>query len=444
MNRTRFAPSPTGLLHVGNFRTALLNWLYIRSMGGKFLLRIDDTDQSRSKEEYVEGIIRDLKWLGITHDEMTRQSERMENYQKALGTLRKKGLVYACYESAEELERKRKRQLARGKPPIYDRAGLALGDGERSVLEGEGRKPHWRFKLSGKIVKWQDGVRGEQKVDTASLSDPVILREDGQFLYTLPSVVDDIELMVSHIIRGEDHVTNSAAQIEIFEALGAKPPQFAHHALLIGADGEGLSKRIGSLSLKDLHEQGFEPMAVISLIARLGTAEAIEPFHDMEKLIKGFSLDRLSRSAARFDIAELERLNARVLHEMPYAAIAERLKKTGLDEGEAFWKAICGNIEKFSDSEEYVNILKGEGQGMVEDKAFIAAALEHLPPSPWDENIWQRWTKAVAKATGRKGKALFLPLRLALTGKEHGPEMSVLLPLMGEKRVRACLSGGRE
>ncbi len=444
MNRTRFAPSPTGLLHVGNFRTALLNWLYIRSMGGKFLLRIDDTDQSRSKEEYVEGIIRDLKWLGITHDEMTRQSERMDNYQKALSTLRKKGLVYACYESAEELERKRKRQLARGKPPIYDRAGLALGDGERSVLEGEGRKPHWRFKLSGKIVKWQDGVRGEQKVDTASLSDPVILREDGQFLYTLPSVVDDIELMVSHIIRGEDHVTNSAAQIEIFEALGAKPPQFAHHALLIGADGEGLSKRIGSLSLKDLHEQGFEPMAVISLIARLGTAEAIEPFHDMEKLIKGFSLDGLSRSAARFDIAELERLNARVLHEMPYAAIAERLKKTGLDEGEAFWKAICGNIEKFSDVEEYVNILKGEGQGMIEDKAFIAVALEHLPAAPWDENIWQRWTKAVAKVTGRKGKALFLPLRLALTGKEHGPEMSVLLPLMGEKRVRACLSGGQE
>ncbi|MDR3526487.1 MAG: glutamate--tRNA ligase [Rhizomicrobium sp.] len=436
----RFAPSPTGLLHVGNARTAILNYLVARKDGGKFLLRIDDTDTERSKPEYETAILDSLKWLGVSHDLFARQSERAPAHQEAAEKLKASGQLYPCYESALELDRRRQRQIASGKPPVYDRAALNLTAEDRARLEAEGKRAHWRFKLSQKKVAWKDLIRGEVEIDTAHLSDPVLIREDGRFLYTLPSVVDDIDFKISHIIRGEDHVTNTAVQIEIFEALSGSAPAFAHHPLLIGAGGEALSKRLGSLSLKLLAEDGIEPMAAASYLAKTGTSDSIAAFATMDELVAGFAMEKIGRAPAHFDPAELANLNAKLLHLLPFAAVEARLTEACVG-GEAFWEAVKANLTRFSDVKDLWPLVVGPITPVIEDAAFIAAAAELLPPEPWDELSWGIWTKAVAAATGTKGKTLFHPLRLALTAREHGPELKKLLPLIGRERALARLKG---
>ncbi len=437
----RFAPSPTGHIHIGNTRVALLNALYARREGGTFILRFDDTDLARSKQEYADSIETDLHWLGIPPDVVVRQSERFALYDAAAERLKAAGRLYPCYETQEELEFRRKRQLARGMPPIYDRAALKLTDEDRVKLEGEGRKPHWRFRLEPTNVAWDDLVRGPCHVDCSSLSDPVLVREDGTYLYTLPSVVDDIDLKITHVIRGEDHVTNTAVQIQIFEALGAGSPTFAHHSLLITASGEGLSKRLGHLSVKGLRDAGLEPQAVASLAVLVGSAEAVRPVADLNELAKLIDFSHISRAPAKFDESELDHLNARLIHEMPYAAARERLAQLGADEGETFWNAVRGNLTKVQDAAEWAKVVRGPVTPVIEDRAFIEAAAGVLPEGPWDAATWKAWTEAVKAATGVKGKALFMPLRLALTGLDHGPELAALLPLVGPERARARLSG---
>ncbi len=433
VSNVRFAPSPTGRIHIGNARTAILNWLFALKSGGQFVLRYDDTDTARSTEEYVRGIAADLDWLGIRPHRVEWQSKRFGHYDEISNALRASGKLYPCYETADELDRRRKRQMARGLPPVYDRAALKLSGEERAALEAEGRKPHWRFRLDGRVVEWNDLIRGPQHIDTTGLSDPVLVREDGTYLYTLPSVIDDIDFGISHVIRGEDHVVNTAVQIEITQALGGNVPAYAHHSLLTGADGKGLSKRLGSLSIAAMRGQGLEAMAVVSHAALLGTSDNIHPCADYSELVEGFDLAKLSRAPARFDEAELAHLNAKLLHHLPWEAVRDRL-----DHGsEAFWLAVRGNIEKLADSKAWFDIItKGINPVIAdEDRAFISEAKALLPPEPWDETTWKVWTEAVKSATGRKGKQLFMPLRLALTGLDHGPELALLLPLIGRERV---------
>jgi glutamyl-tRNA synthetase len=436
----RFAPSPTGLLHVGNARTAIVNFLFAKKNGGRFLLRIDDTDAERSKPEYEAAIVEDLGWLGVKHDLFARQSERAPLHQAAAELLKKIGRLYPCYESQLELDRRRQRQIAAGKPPVYDRAALALSPDDRAKLEGQGKHPHWRFKLSQTKVKWRDLIRGEVEIDTAHLSDPVLIREDGRFLYTLPSVVDDVDFQISHIIRGEDHVTNTAVQIEIFEALAGRTPLFAHHPLLIGAGGEALSKRLGSLSLRLLREDGIEPLAAVSYLAKTGTSDPIAPHATLDELVAGFAMEKIGRAPAHFDPAELSNLNAKLLHALPYEAVKSRLAALGIT-GAGFWEAVKANLSRFSDVSELWTLVQGPVAPVIEDEAFIAVAVAYLPPEPWDDTTWGIWTAAVAAAAGRKGKALYHPLRMALTGREHGPELKKLLPLIGHARSLARLQG---
>lgn len=450
----RFAPSPTGRLHIGNIRTAILNWLFARKEGGRFLLRFDDTDVQRSREEFVEAIRHDLQWLGLTWDEEARQSARTDRYDAVAAQLKAAGRLYACYESADELDRKRARQLARGMPPIYDRAALRLSADDRQRFESEGRVPHWRFRLNNTsepdsltpqptVVSWTDMIRGEQSVDLGSLSDPVLIRADGSYLYTFTSVIDDIDFGISHIIRGEDHVTNSGVQIELFESLGATPPQFGHHSLLVAADGQALSKRLGALSIASLRDDGLEPMAVTSHAALIGTSDPIEPHRDIADLVARFATTKISTAPARFDPAELATLNARLLHEMPFADVKDRLRDAGMTANEAFWLAVRGNLHKFDEVRDWWQVVAGEVEPVIEDEEFIRQAAELLPQEPWDESTWAEWTNAVRRATGAKGKALFHPLRLALTGREAGPELKALLPLIGRARVSARLAGQR-
>ncbi len=439
-NVVRFAPSPTGLLHVGNARTAILNFLFSKKTGGKFLLRIDDTDTERSKKEYEEGIVEHLGWLGVQHDLFARQSERAPQHQAAAELLKKIGRLYPCYESQLELDRRRQRQIASGKPPVYDRAALSLTPEDRAKLEAAGKHPHWRFKLSQQKVKWRDLIRGDVEIDTAHLSDPVLIREDGRFLYTLPSVVDDVDFAITHIIRGEDHVTNTAVQIELFEALSGKAPAFAHHPLLVGAGGEALSKRLGSLSLKLLREDGIEPMAAVSYLAKTGTSDAIAPQVSLDALVAEFAMEKIGRAPAHFDPAELSNLNAKLLHLFSYVAVKDRLEAAGVG-SEAFWDAVKANLTRFADVRELWPLVVGPVQPVIEDAAFAALAAEKLPPEPWDESTWGAFTKAVSAAAGRKGRDLYHPLRLALTGREHGPELKKLLPLIGRARALARLKG---
>ena len=439
--RTRFAPSPTGLLHVGNARAALFCFLFAKKHDGQFVLRLDDTDRERSTQAFADAIQADLDWLGLKWDETARQSDRFERYDGVFETLVAQGHVYACYETPEELERKRKRQLARGKPPVYDRAGLALSADEKAALEAEGRSAHWRFKLSGNQVAWRDLVRGEQKIDTASVSDPVIRRADGSWLYTLPSVVDDLDMNISHVIRGEDHVTNTAAQVELIAALGGEVPEFAHFSLMLGADGSGLSKRLGSLALADLRDSGLEPISLNAHIARLGTADPVVPAQTMQEIIDGFDMARLGRAPARFDPEDVTRLNARILHETPYAAVAERLAEIGAPAQAEFWEAMRGNIEKFADMQNIMALINGPITPVVErDNAdYIAQARALLPDAPLDTESWSDWTGRLKDETGRKGRALFMPLRMALTGQSHGPEMQHLLYHIGYDEAVARL-----
>ena len=439
--RTRFAPSPTGLLHVGNARAALFCFLFAKKNDGQFVLRLDDTDRERSTQAFADAIQADLDWLGLKWDETARQSDRFERYDAVFETLVAQGHVYACYETPEELERKRKRQLARGKPPVYDRAGQALSADEKAALEAEGRSAHWRFKLSGNQVGWRDLVRGEQKIDTASVSDPVIRRADGSWLYTLPSVVDDLDMNISHVIRGEDHVTNTAAQVELIAALGGEVPEFAHFSLMLGADGSGLSKRLGSLALADLRDNGLEPISLSAHIARLGTADPVVPAQTMQEIIDGFDMARLGRAPARFDPEDVTRLNARILHETPYAAVAERLAEIGAPAQAEFWEAMRGNIEKFADMKNIMALINGPITPVVEtdDADYIAQARALLPDAPLETESWSDWTGRLKDETGRKGRALFMPLRMALTGQSHGPEMQHLLYHIGYDEAVARL-----
>lgn len=437
----RFAPSPTGRLHIGNARPALLNWLHALASGGTFILRFDDTDRERSTEEFARAIADDLHWLGVDPHRTVRQSDRFPIYDAAADRLRALGRLYPCYESEDELERRRKRQAARGLPPIYDRAALKLTAEEKAAFEAEGRKPHWRFLLDHETVEWDDLVRGPSHIDCASLSDPVLIRADGTYLYTLPSVVDDVDLGVTDVIRGEDHVTNTAVQIQLFRLLGGAAPRFGHHNLLTTAGGEGLSKRLGHLSLASLRERGLEPMAVASLAVLVGSSEAVRPVATMEELASFVKLDRLSRAPAKFDETELDALNARLLHETPYAAVAERLAGLGVGGGEAFWLAVRGNVERLAQAADWWAVVTGPVEPVIEEHAFVDAAAGLLPPEPWGAETWGAWTEAVKAATGAKGRALFMPLRLALTGLAHGPELKALLPLIGRARALARLKG---
>ncbi len=440
----RFAPSPTGRLHIGNIRTALVNWLYARRSGGTFLLRLDDTDVERSKAEFATGIAEDLAWLGLDHDRSVRQSDRFARYGKAVERLRAAGRLYACYETSDELDRKRKRRLARGLPPIYDRAGLKLTPADHGEHESEGRRPHWRFLLGEpREIAWGDLIRGPQAIDIATLSDPVLVREDGATLYTLASVVDDIELAITHVIRGEDHVTNTAVQIAIFEALGAQPPAFAHHSLLVGPDGAGLSKRLGSLSIASFRAAGLEPMAVASYAATIGTSDPVAPFPDLAALVARFDLSRIARAPARFDPEELEQLNAKLLHELPFEAVASRLAALGVGGGAAFWLAVRGNLQRLGEALDWWLVVEGPIAPVIEDAELCAAAAGLLPAEPFGLQTWGQWSEAVKAATGRKGRALFHPLRLALTGREQGPELKALLPLIGRERALERLAGQR-
>ena len=434
----RFAPSPTGRLHVGNVRTALINWLFAKGQQGKFILRIDDTDTERSTQEYEDGIRTDLAWLGLTWDDSFSQSDRFAEYDAAADKLREMGLLYPCYETADELDRKRKIALSRGRPPVYDRAALALSDDDKAKLEAEGRSPHWRFKLSGERIEWNDLVRGPQSIDTSSLSDPILIREDGSYLYTLPSVVDDIEAKITHVVRGEDHVTNSGAQIEIFKALGGTAPDMAHTPLLIGADGQGLSKRLGSLSMGELRAQGYEPMAVCSLLAKIGTSDNVEARESLEQLVAEFDFGKIGRAPARFDEAELLSLNAAILHGLPFEAVKDRLAAVDPREAdETFWSVVRENCSLLPEVAGWVETVFGDVTSLVdaEDKDFIATAAKLLPEGELTGDSWSAWANAVKAETGRKGRGLFMPLRKALTGQEHGPDMSALLPLIGRERA---------
>ncbi len=437
--KVRFAPSPTGLLHVGNVRTALVNWLFCRKYDGIFLLRLDDTDAARSTEDFAEAIERDLAWLGLNWDEKARQSDRFDRYNEAVETLKADGRLYPCYETGQELDLKRKVQLGQGKPPVYDRAGLNLSDGDITALEATGRKAHWRFKLELPArVEWDDLVKGPLSFDMAALSDPILIREDGSFLYSLPSVVDDIDFGITHIMRGEDHATNSAVQAQLFEALGGDVPFFAHFSLLTGAGGEGLSKRLGTASIQSYREEmGLEAMSINSLLSRLGSSQSIEPMLSLEPLIEGFDFSKYSRSTAKFDPKDLEILNAKILHNTDYAAVSDRLDNVD----EALWNICRNNINKLSDINELNLIVKGPLQPVITDQEFANKAADLLPAAPWDDGTWKAWTTAVKEATGAKGKALFMPLRQAVTGMDHGPEMGALLPLIDPDIVKARLQG---
>lgn len=454
MNVTvRFAPSPTGHIHIGNARTALFNWLFARKSGGRFIQRFDDTDRERSKQEYADRILYDLHWLGIFPDHVDYQSKRFAHYDAAVEKLKAAGLLYPCYETPDELELKRKIRLSRKLPPVYGREALALSAEERASLEAEGRKPHWRFLLPNHAgdpnetqrtdISWTDLVRGEETVDLASLSDPVLVREDGSYLYTLPSVVDDIEMGVTHVIRGDDHITNTGVQIALFKALAAEPPVFGHHNLLTSATGEGLSKRSGALSIASLREEGIEPTAVASLAVLTGTSEAITAVSSLEELAQKFDPSAASRSAARFDPADLVLLNRTILHNMPFEKVRDRLVAFGIGgpQAEEFWLAVRGNLDRLADAAMWWRVVsQGTRPGIdfsEADRAFLDEAFDLLPEEPWNGETWKAWTKAVKDKTDRKGKALFRPLRLALTGLESGPELSDLLPLLGREETLA-------
>jgi glutamyl-tRNA synthetase len=440
MTIVRYAPSPTGRLHLGNARPALLNWLFAKRTGGTYVLRLDDTDLARSTEESAASIHVDLAWLGITPDIMVRQQDRLPIYDVARDRLIAAGRLYRAYETEDELDRKRARARAMGKPPIYDRAALNLTEEDHARLQAEGRRPHWRFLLDGKPVVFDDLIRGTQTVNTASMSDPVLIRADGSYLYTLTSVADDIALGITQVIRGEDHVSNTGTQIEIFEALGGAVPQFGHHNLLTGADGEGFSKRLGSLSLGDLREAGFEALAVAIAAVLTGTSLSVEPYESLEAIAAKLDLSMISHGPARFDPAELETLNARLLHAMPFTAARPRLEPLGLAD-ERLWLGLRGNLKLFGDIVDLAGLVTGPVVPQIaeDDRDYVALAREVLPAEPWDESTFSAWTSVLKQRSGRKGKPLFEPLRLALTGRHDGPDLKSLLPLIGRNEATTRL-----
>lgn len=435
--KVRFAPSPTGHMHIGNTRTALFNWLWAKKMGGRFLLRIDDTDFARSKKEYEDSLRESLVWLGLTWDEEARQSARFARYDEVVKKLKETGRVYACYETPEELEFKRKRALSKGLPPIYDRQALSYTQEDIASFEAEGRKPHYRFKLLPGKIEWTDAVRGHVSYDAENLGDPVIIRADGTYLYHLPSVIDDFDFGITHIVRGEDHVTNTAAQIQMFEALGGKPPVFAHLPLLTGKEGK-LSKRLGSLGVRELRAEGVENMAICSYLAKLGTSESIEPFYALDALAQSLDFSKIGRAQPKFDEDDLKHFNTRYIHQMPFENIKDRLPITS-----SFWEKIRPNLEKASEALLWDTICNGEIQPHIEDLDFTTAAAKLLPEEPWNNETFSLWTKAVQEKTNLKGRDLFHPLRLALTGLENGPELKTLLLFIGREKALLRLKGNK-
>ena len=431
---TRFAPSPTGYIHVGNLRTALMNYLIARKSGGTFILRLDDTDQERSKQEYADGIMRDLEWLGLHWDRVEKQSLRLERYREAAEDLKRAGRFYECFESPTELDLKRKKLLNMGKPPVYDRASLKLSEAEKDAFRAEGRAGYWRFLLDQNRIEWADGILGDISIDAASVSDPVLIRADGQVLYTFASSVDDIDMGVTFIVRGADHVTNTATQIQIMQAMGGTPPSFAHHSLLTGAKGEELSKRLGTLSLRDLRAKGVEPMALLSLMARLGSSKPVELAASMQDLIDGFDVGTFGSAPTKFDPEDLFPLTRAHVQSLPLSAVADRIKALGVPaaEAEAFWNVAKGNITILDDLGEWWNLFQNGAEPLVEaeDADFVKEAVAMLPAKPWTTATWGEWTEAVKAATGRKGKGLYMPLRKALTGRANGPEMADVMPLL--------------
>lgn len=434
--KVRFAPSPTGYLHVGNVRTALVNWLFARKSGGHFCLRIDDTDTERSKPEYTAAIEEDLSWLGLDWDSEECQSARFGAYAQAAEKLRASGRLYACYETPEELDVQRKMLASRGLPPIYNRAALKLTEEQKKKYESENRKPHYRFLLNDEEIAWGDLIRGHAHFRATHMSDPVLLREDGVPVYTLASVVDDGEMNITHVIRGEDHVSNTAVQIQIYQALGFSVPEFAHMALLKTKDGE-LSKRLGGNDIRALREAGILPMAINSLLARIGTSDAVEAFSELQKLTDSFDFKKFGRAPANYDVAELEKLNEKLLHQLPFEAVKEKIPFAD----EAFWLAVRGNIKTLAEAKTWWDILHGDIEADLnhDDRAFLRSIIDKLPPEPWNETTYDQWLSAVKPATERKGKELFMPLRKALTGQEQGPELKKLLPLLGRQCVEKRL-----
>ncbi|WP_298909950.1 glutamate--tRNA ligase [uncultured Aliiroseovarius sp.] len=440
MTTTRFAPSPTGYIHVGNLRTALFNYLIAAKSGGQFILRLDDTDPERSKQEYADAIMEDLEWLGLTWDRVEKQSDRLDRYEAAAQELRDMGRFYECFETPTELDLKRKKQLNMGKPPVYDRSALALSDDEKATLREERGQGHWRFKLDHERINWTDGILGDISIDAASVSDPVLIRGDGQFLYTLASVCDDIDFGITDVVRGSDHVTNTGTQIQIIQALGGAVPSFAHHSLLTGPQGEALSKRLGTLAIRDLREQGVQPMALLSLLARLGSSQPVELRSSLDEIVEGFDLSTFGAAPTKFDVQDLFPLTARHLASLPVEAVADKLDAIGVPEdmAEAFWSVARENITTLGDLEGWWILCRDGAEPLIddEDRDFIAEAMTLLPDAPYDADSWSNWTSAVKEATGRKGKGLFMPLRKAVTGMERGPDMSSLMPLLQVVRAK--------
>lgn len=435
---TRFAPSPTGRLHVGNIRTALHNWMFAAQQGGRFLLRIDDTDAERSEERFVDAIRADLDWLGLSRDSEVRQSARFDLYEARFAALREAGRVYPSYETIQELDLRRKIQLGRGLPPVYDRAALSLTDADRTRLEAEGVRPHWRFRLDHDApIEWTDLIRGPQHFDPRTMSDPVVRRADGSWLYMLPSAIDDLEMGVTHVVRGEDHVSNTALQLQMFEGMGGDAPRFAHEALLTGAEGK-LSKRLGSLGVDHFREIGIEPRALRALLARIGTSDPVEPLADAEPLIATFDFARFGRAPARFDEGELAQVNARIVHQLDYVTVVDRLP-SGM--GAAEWDAVRPNLKTVAEAADWWRVIEGpiEAADAGDDADYLAEAARVARTIEWAGDPWHALTGALNAATGQTGKALFLPLRRALTGREHGPDMAALLPLIGRERAIARL-----
>ena len=440
MTTTRFAPSPTGYLHIGNLRTALFNYLIAARAGGAFILRLDDTDPERSKPEYADAIQEDLAWLGLKWDRLERQSARLARYEEVAQRLRDMGRLYECFETPTELDLKRRKQLNMGKPPVYDRAALRLSDAERARLRQERGPGHWRFRLDHDRIEWHDGILGDLSIDAASVSDPVLIRGDGQFLYTLASVTDDWDFAITHVVRGADHVTNTAVQIQIFQALGASLPEFAHHSMLTGPQGEALSKRLGTLALRDLRARGIAPMALLSLLARLGSSRPVELAHSLEEIAAGFDLASFGAPPTKFDEADLLPLTARYLAGLGYDAVAPQIRALGVPDDLApeFWQVLRENITVLGDLEDWWTLIRDGAEPVIaeEDAGFVAQALDLLPPPPYGPDSWRDWTNAVKAATGRKGRGLFMPLRRALTGQDHGPDMGRLMPLLQVVRAK--------
>ena len=438
MTTTRFAPSPTGYLHVGNLRTALFNYLVSKKLDGTFILRLDDTDAARSKEEYAQGIKQDLEWLGLQWDRIETQSTRLDRYMEAADALRASGRLYECFETPTELDLKRKKLLNMGKPPVYDRSALKLSEAEKDELR-KTRQGHWRFKLDHQRIEWTDGILGDLSIDAASVSDPVLIRGDGQFLYTLASVCDDVDYGITHVVRGSDHVTNTATQIQIIEALSGQVPSFAHHSLLTGPSGEALSKRLGSLAIRDMRTQRIEPMAFLSHLAHLGSSTQFALADTLDQLSDGFTLDSFGSAPTKYDAAELRPLTQKYLSVQPVEVAIPRLDEIGVpaEQQEAFWLTVRKNITTQADLADWWALISKGADPLIDeqDQEFVATAKALLPATPWDDKSWKQWTTAVKEATGRKGRDLFMPLRKALTGKDHGPDMSKLMPMLTKTRL---------